>query len=140
LLEKRETARLGSRSGASEVKQHKWFAKTNWGLLRNMQPPVSFSVWARVARTPCPMRCVPSLLTPFSQIIPASSNGVDAVNFRHMHESTSLQIEQGEIVAVAGSGLASVPPTPGLDDGMDPMDAALFESFSNVTLHHDGES
>jgi protein-serine/threonine kinase len=61
------------------------------------------------------------------------------VNFRHMQESTSLHIEKGEIVAVAGSGVASVPPTPGLDDGMDPMDAALFESFSNVTLHYDGE-
>ncbi len=32
---------MGSRSGASEVKQHKWFAKINWGLLRNTRPPVS---------------------------------------------------------------------------------------------------
>ena len=42
LLDKREWTRLGSKSGASEVKQHKWFAKINWGLLRNTQPPVSF--------------------------------------------------------------------------------------------------
>jgi hypothetical protein len=41
LLDKDERTRLGSRSGASEVKQHKWFAKINWGLLRNTQPPVS---------------------------------------------------------------------------------------------------
>ncbi len=41
LLDKREWTRLGSKSGASEVKQHKWFAKMNWGLLRNTQPPVS---------------------------------------------------------------------------------------------------
>ena len=41
LLDKREWTRLGSKSGASEVKQHKWFAKINWGLLRNTQPPVS---------------------------------------------------------------------------------------------------
>ncbi len=41
LLDKDERARLGSRSGASEVKQHKWFAKVNWGLLRNARPPVS---------------------------------------------------------------------------------------------------
>ncbi|TCD71313.1 hypothetical protein EIP91_011084 [Steccherinum ochraceum] len=41
LLDKKETLRLGSKSGASEVKQHKWFAKINWGLLRNTQPPVS---------------------------------------------------------------------------------------------------
>ena len=41
LLDKREATRLGSKSGASEVKQHKWFAKISWGLLRNTQPPVS---------------------------------------------------------------------------------------------------
>ena len=41
LLDKSETRRLGSGSGASQVKQHKWFAKVNWGLLRNMTPPVS---------------------------------------------------------------------------------------------------
>ena len=40
LLDKNEKTRLGSRSGASEVKQHKWFAKINWGLLRNTRPPV----------------------------------------------------------------------------------------------------
>jgi protein-serine/threonine kinase len=135
LLEKRETVRLGSRSGASEVKQHKWFAKTNWGLLRNMQPPVS-AAGPRL-RPICVLFAHDSCAR---QIIPASSNGVDAVNFRHMHESTSLQLEKGEILAVAGAGLPSVPPTPGVDDGLDPMDAALFESFSNVTLHYDGDS
>lgn len=41
LLDKSESRRLGSQSGASQVKQHKWFAKMNWGLLRNMTPPVS---------------------------------------------------------------------------------------------------
>ena len=44
LLDKWERTRLGSRSGASEVKQHKWFAKINWGLLRNTRPPVSRSI------------------------------------------------------------------------------------------------
>ena len=43
LLDKKESTRLGSKSGASEVKQHKWFAKINWGLLRNTQPPVRVS-------------------------------------------------------------------------------------------------
>lgn len=41
LLIKDEHKRLGSSSGASEVKQHKWFASVNWGLLRHMTPPVS---------------------------------------------------------------------------------------------------
>ncbi|KAF7331948.1 AGC/RSK protein kinase [Mycena kentingensis (nom. inval.)] len=65
LLDKREKTRLGSKSGASEVKQHKWFAKINWGLLRNTRPP----------------------------IIPSASNGHDAVNFRSMKESHSLQLD-----------------------------------------------
>jgi hypothetical protein len=41
LLDKEENTRLGSKTGASEVKQHKWFSKINWGLLRNTAPPVS---------------------------------------------------------------------------------------------------
>jgi len=40
LLQKDESRRLGSQSGASEVKQVKWFVKTNWGLLRHMKPPI----------------------------------------------------------------------------------------------------
>ena len=40
LLDKHDRTRLGSKSGASEVKQHKWFGKINWGLLRNTRPPV----------------------------------------------------------------------------------------------------
>ncbi|KAG5220882.1 Pkinase-domain-containing protein [Salix suchowensis] len=51
LLDKNEKTRLGSKSGASEVKQHKWFSKINWGLLRNTQPPVRldlcfFVIWS----------------------------------------------------------------------------------------------
>ncbi|KAI9466768.1 Pkinase-domain-containing protein [Lactarius psammicola] len=65
LLDKEENTRLGSKTGASEVKQHKWFSKINWGLLRNTEPP----------------------------IVPASSNGADTVNFRRMEESTSLHLE-----------------------------------------------
>ncbi|KAJ6629158.1 kinase-like domain-containing protein [Mycena sp. CBHHK59/15] len=96
LLDKRERSRLGSKSGASEVKQHKWFGKINWGLLRNTRPP----------------------------IVPSASNGHDAVNFRHMKESHSLQLEEGD---------GSYPGTP-MSGGGD-----LFGGFSSVTLHYDGE-
>ncbi|EMD40561.1 hypothetical protein CERSUDRAFT_45092 [Gelatoporia subvermispora B] len=122
LLDKRETTRLGSKSGASEVKQHKWFAKINWGLLRNTQPP----------------------------IVPTASNGIDAVNFRQMHESTSLHLEKqhstqsrapSQIRGVAGAGAGSAPGTPGADDGLEPpADGDLFGAFSSMTLHYDGES
>lgn len=40
LLIKDENKRLGSQSGASEVKNHKWFAPITWGLLRNTRPPI----------------------------------------------------------------------------------------------------
>lgn len=40
LLIKDEMKRLGSQSGASEVKSHKWFAPITWGLLRNTVPPI----------------------------------------------------------------------------------------------------
>ncbi|KAJ3729029.1 AGC/RSK protein kinase [Lentinula guzmanii] len=140
LLDKNETARLGSRSGASEVKQHKWFSKVNWGLLRNMKPP----------------------------IIPSSSNGVDAVNFRHIKESHSLHLEEEESTPslnhpphsapiLSGPGTPRMPSnsnlstrsqgrarsrgqstTPGTPIGeMEGGD--LFEAFSSVTLHHEGD-
>lgn len=83
-----------------------------------------------------------SLTERITQIVPTASNGVDAVNFRHLQESTSLHLEKGEIMGVAGAGnplVNSGLTTPGVDDGLDPLDAALFESFSNVTLHYDGE-
>ncbi|KAJ7667833.1 AGC/RSK protein kinase [Mycena polygramma] len=97
LLDKRERSRLGSKSGASEVKQHKWFAKINWGLLRNTRPP----------------------------IIPSLSNGQDAVNFRNMKESHSLQLDGEHEWRSAG-----------LESG---GTGDLFGGFSSVTLHYDGD-
>ncbi|CAL1702257.1 unnamed protein product [Somion occarium] len=131
LLDKDEMKRLGSKSGASEVKQHKWFSKINWGLLRNTQPP----------------------------IVPTLSNGIDAVNFRQMRESNSLHLEKqhstlpspspyssplpnhhghhSQIKGAAGSGL---PGTPGADDGLEPpVQEDLFTAFSSMTLQYDGE-
>lgn len=57
LLDKHESSRLGSMTGASEVKAHKWFSKTNWGLLRNTQPPVSdvFLRPLRDVKRACPL-------------------------------------------------------------------------------------
>ncbi|XP_006460178.1 hypothetical protein AGABI2DRAFT_68563 [Agaricus bisporus var. bisporus H97] len=68
LLDKDERTRLGSRSGASEVKQHKWFSKINWGLLRNSRPPI-----------------VPPT---------ATSHGTESPSFRHLKESNSLHLEE----------------------------------------------
>lgn len=40
LLIKDEAKRLGSRAGASDVKQHPFFKNTQWALLRNQRPPI----------------------------------------------------------------------------------------------------
>lgn len=73
------------------------------------------------------------------QIIPTSSNGIDAVNFRTLKESTSLHFDD-HIRGIAGAGLSpSGLLTPGLDDGMDLPDGDLFDKFSSVTLHYDGD-
>ncbi|TCD71314.1 hypothetical protein EIP91_011085 [Steccherinum ochraceum] len=87
------------------------------------------------------------------QIIPTASNGVDAVNFRQMRESSSLNLEtqhttpasshpsspnpsSQHIKAVAGQG---TPGTPGfVDDGIEPPlahDADLFGAFTSMTIH-----
>jgi protein-serine/threonine kinase len=82
LLIKDDQDRLGSIAGASDVKQHAFFKGTNWALLRHMQPP----------------------------IVPQQGYGVDAVNFRQMAESVSLDIEGEELVlqgkeASGGNGM-----------------------------------
>ncbi|SCV72186.1 BQ2448_4880 [Microbotryum intermedium] len=83
-LLKDEHKRLGSQSGASEVKQAKWFASINWGLLRHQKPP----------------------------IIPIVSNGHDAINFRQMRDSKSLDLE--------GQGQAWLPWPESASEGFSP--------------------
>ncbi|KAF9110519.1 serine/threonine protein kinase, AGC [Mortierella sp. AM989] len=93
LLIKDDQLRLGSKAGASDVKSHQFFKSTNWALLRHLPPP----------------------------IIPQPSFGADAINFRQMQESVSLDIEGEELVLQQ----------PGVKN--------LFANFSSVTLHHDGD-
>ena len=107
LLIKDELKRMGSNSGASEVKQHKWFSNISWGLLRNSTPP----------------------------IVPAFSNGLDAINFRNVRESRSLNLDSqtttktGDIKATAGKKNV------GDEDG-DAVVSNPFSGFSSVTLQH----
>ncbi|KAG5220881.1 Pkinase-domain-containing protein [Salix suchowensis] len=69
----------------------------------------------------------------YLQIIPSSSNGVDAVNFRQLKESRSLHFED-QILSMA----SSTPGTPGEEGGSPTQTGDLFGAFSSVTLHHDG--
>ncbi|CAB4401560.1 unnamed protein product [Rhizophagus irregularis] len=92
LLCKDENRRLGSKAGASDVKAHAFFKNTQWALLRHATPP----------------------------IIPQQSFGTDAINFRNIQESVSLDMEGEKIVVEV--------------EGENP-----FEEFNSVTLHHDGD-
>jgi len=103
LLVKDENRRLGSRAGASDVKGHPFFRATQWALLRHMKPPM----------------------------IPSSGREVDAVNFRTVKESESVDISAAGVQTV-GVMRADLE-TPG-EKEVDP-----FEEFNSVTLHHDGE-
>ena len=67
LLQKDEHTRLGSCAGAADIKQHSFFKNTNFALLRNMAPPI-----------------LPAISKP---------NGIDAINFRKIQESMSLDLE-----------------------------------------------
>jgi serine/threonine protein kinase len=40
LLQKDEKKRLGSKTGAQEIKSHPWFQSVPWALLRNCDPPL----------------------------------------------------------------------------------------------------
>ncbi|KAL7272922.1 serine/threonine protein kinase, AGC [Rhizina undulata] len=101
LLVKDENRRLGSRAGASDVKGHPFFRTTQWALLRHMRPPM----------------------------IPNAGKGIEAVNFRNVKESESVDIGAAKVRGVQINDL-----TPG-DKEVDP-----FEEFNSVTLHHDGEN
>ncbi|OQO00134.1 Serine/threonine-protein kinase nrc-2 [Cryoendolithus antarcticus] len=117
LLIKDELRRLGSRAGASDVKSHPFFRSTSWALLRHSKPP----------------------------IIPNQGRGIDTVNFRTVKESGSVDLGNGNVGFVKNgwahaevSKLKGVP----LDSGLATPGAELadpFETFSSVTLHHDGD-
>ncbi|KAK9322876.1 kinase-like domain-containing protein [Lipomyces orientalis] len=106
LLCKDENRRLGSRAGASDIKAHPFFKTTQWALLRNMTPPM----------------------------IPTPGDGVDAVNFRALKDSQSVDIGKinggskaangksgsarlnGYQSAANGNSLMLKPGTPGSED------------------------
>lgn len=121
LLIKDELKRAGSQSGASEVKTHKWFANLSWGLLRNLTPP----------------------------IVPAFSNGLDAINFRTVRESRSLNLD-GQGGSGFGSPSSKKDPKSDVirakagknnvgDEEGDAVVANPFSEFNSVTLHHSEE-
>lgn len=80
LLIKDETKRLGSRAGASDIKNAPFFRTTQWALLRHSKPP----------------------------IVPHQGHGVETPNFRNVKESQSVDIGASKVKGVPlDSGLAT---------------------------------
>ncbi|KAK4967034.1 serine/threonine protein kinase, AGC [Elasticomyces elasticus] len=132
LLIKDELRRLGSRAGASDVKQHPFFRTTQWALLRHSKPP----------------------------IVPSQGRGTDTVNFRNVKESHSVDLGRGGDSkggdgkggdgksggngngngwAISASKLRGVPLDSGLATPLGNEVPDPFEEFNSVTLHHDGD-
>ncbi|OAL34798.1 serine/threonine-protein kinase nrc-2 [Fonsecaea nubica] len=84
LLIKDEVKRLGSRAGASDVKNHPFFRPITWALLRHMKPPM----------------------------IPHQGKALDTVNFRTVKDSGSVDIG-GPASRLKGVPLDSALATPG---------------------------
>jgi protein-serine/threonine kinase len=84
LLIKDEVKRLGSRAGASDVKNHPFFKPITWALLRHMKPPM----------------------------IPHQGRAIDTVNFRTVKDSGSVEIG-GAAIKLKGVPLDSGMATPG---------------------------
>lgn len=86
LLIKDEAKRLGSRAGASDVKNHAFFKPITWALLRHMKPPM----------------------------IPHQGRAIDTINFRSVKDSGSVEIGGNEAASkLKGVPLDSGMATPG---------------------------
>ena len=86
LLIKDEVKRLGSRAGASDVKNHAFFKPITWALLRHMKPPM----------------------------IPHQGRAIDTINFRSVKDSGSVEIGGNDAASkLKGVPLDSGMATPG---------------------------
>lgn len=113
LLIKDELRRLGSRAGASDVKNHPFFRSTSWALLRHSKPP----------------------------IIPNQGRGIDTLNFRNVKESHSVDIGNSGTNKGFGMSASKMKGVP-LDSGLATPGGEIadpFEEFNSVTLHHEGD-
>lgn len=77
-MHKDEDKRLGSKSGACEIKTHAFFKNINFALIRNCTPPIK-----------------PLIQRP---------DGIDAVNFRKMpQEKSSIDLESDDLLVAIKS-------------------------------------
>lgn len=113
LLIKDEAKRLGSRAGASDVKNHPFFKPITWALLRHMKPPM----------------------------IPHQGRAIDTVNFRTVKDSGSVEIG-GTVSKLKGVPLDSGMATPGgeiADPFLEFNSVTLHHDDDGPVTMHDGQ-
>ena len=127
LLIKDEKKRLGSQFGASEVKQHRWFAPISGGLLRHQRPPI-----------------VPAAPDVDRLVREATENPTRSMDWEHQElladaKSPSSLVPSPTLGPSAGSAAASAAGSPQPEPPAELQDAppapAPFGDFWNLTLH-----
>ncbi|KAJ9633699.1 serine/threonine protein kinase, AGC [Knufia peltigerae] len=112
LLIKDEVKRLGSRAGASDVKNHPFFRPITWALLRHMKPPM----------------------------IPHQGRAIDTLNFRSVKDSGSVDIG-GSAGRLKGVPLDSGMATPGgeiADPFLEFNSVTLHHDDEDTIMMHEG--
>ncbi|KAI1624464.1 serine/threonine-protein kinase nrc-2 [Exophiala viscosa] len=112
LLIKDEVKRLGSRAGASDVKNHPFFRPITWALLRHMKPPM----------------------------IPHQGRAIDTLNFRTVKDSGSVDIGTSAS-RLKGVPLDSGMATPGgeiADPFLEFNSVTLHHDDEDTIMMHDG--
>lgn len=113
LLIKDEMRRLGSRAGASDVKNHPFFKPITWALLRHMKPPM----------------------------IPHQGRAIDTINFRSVKESGSIDLGNNNPSRLKGVPLDSGMATPGgelADPFLEFNSVTLHHDDDDRVTMHDG--
>lgn len=113
LLIKDEVRRLGSRAGASDVKNHPFFKPITWALLRHMKPPM----------------------------IPHQGRAIDTVNFRSVKESGSVDLGHSPVARLKGVPLDSGMATPAgelADPFLEFNSVTLYHDDEEAPTIHEG--
>ncbi|GMM28916.1 putative serine/threonine protein kinase [Martiniozyma asiatica (nom. inval.)] len=121
LLIKDENKRIGSKSGASEIKVHPWFKNTQWALLRNQKPPI----------TPKIIRGINDGVGNQS-VNGNGANESNAGNLSGSKSASNLRTQTQPSMSSMGTLRSKRITSININD--DP-----FKNFSSISVHHNGD-
>ncbi|KAI3403125.2 NRC2 [Candida oxycetoniae] len=122
LLIKEEEKRLGSKTGASEVKNHAFFKNTQWALLRHQKPPM----------IPVLTKSPSSTTSTTTATTTTTTTTTTATATTKKHEQLQKSREENSsssVINISGNDIIEI-----IDDPNDP-----FAKFNSVTLRYGQE-